>query len=213
MAPDSDTATPVLKVSDRAREMVIGVRAEEPDADRLALWLEVSGASPTGFTYDMYFQALSDAGAGDAVAHHDDLAVVVPEASVERLRGATLDISGEGEAAGMVVINPNNPPSARATQPEGDVSSPLALKVIEVLETQINPSIASHGGRADLVSVEDGTAYLRLGGGCQGCGMAQVTLSQGIEVAIKDAVPEITAVVDVTDHASGSNPYFETAKK
>jgi Fe/S biogenesis protein NfuA len=82
-----------------------------------------------------------------------------------------------------------------------------------VLETQINPAIASHGGRADLVAVEEGVAYLRLSGGCQGCGMAAVTLGQGIEVAILDAVPEIERVVDVTDHASGTNPYFESAKK
>jgi Fe/S biogenesis protein NfuA len=82
-----------------------------------------------------------------------------------------------------------------------------------VLDEQINPAIAAHGGRAELVTVEDGTAYLRLGGGCQGCGMATVTLSQGIEVAILDAVPEVTQVVDVTDHASGTNPYFESAKK
>jgi Fe/S biogenesis protein NfuA len=82
-----------------------------------------------------------------------------------------------------------------------------------VLERQINPSIASHGGRADLVAVEEETAYLRLSGGCQGCGMASVTLGQGIEVAIKDNVPEITNVVDVTDHAGGANPYYEAAKK
>jgi Fe/S biogenesis protein NfuA len=63
------------------------------------------------------------------------------------------------------------------------------------------------------VAVEDDTAYLRLSGGCQGCGMASVTLSQGIEVVIKESVPEITKVVDVTDHASGANPYFESAKK
>ena len=85
--------------------------------------------------------------------------------------------------------------------------------MIQVLEEQINPAIAAHGGRAELVAVEDGVAYLRLGGGCQGCGMAAVTLSQGIEVAILDAVPEMTQVVDVTDHASGTNPYFESAKK
>ena len=82
-----------------------------------------------------------------------------------------------------------------------------------MLEEQINPAIASHGGRADLVAVEDWIAYLRLSGGCQGCGMASVTLSQGIEVAILDAIPEITEVVDVTDHASGDNPYYEAAKK
>jgi len=85
--------------------------------------------------------------------------------------------------------------------------------VMQVLEEQINPAIASHGGRADLVAVEESIAYLRLSGGCQGCGMASVTLSQGIEVAILDHVPEISEVRDVTDHASGTNPYFESAKK
>ena len=85
--------------------------------------------------------------------------------------------------------------------------------MIQVLEEQINPAIASHGGHAQLVAVEDSIAYLRLGGGCQGCGMAAVTLSQGIEVAILDMVPEITEVIDVTDHSSGDNPYYEAAKK
>ena len=82
-----------------------------------------------------------------------------------------------------------------------------------MLERDVNPSIAAHGGHAELVAIEGATAYLRLGGGCQGCGMATVTLSQGIEVAITEAVPEIKAIVDVTDHASGRNPYFEPAKK
>ena len=77
----------------------------------------------------------------------------------------------------------------------------------------IAPAIASHGGVAELVAVEDDTAYLRLSGGCQGCGLASVTLTQGIEVAIRESVPEIVNVVDVTDHASGTNPYFEAAKK
>jgi Fe/S biogenesis protein NfuA len=85
--------------------------------------------------------------------------------------------------------------------------------VAQVIEAQVNPSIASHGGQAELVAVEDGTAYLRLSGGCQGCGMAGVTLTQGIEVAIRESVPEITTVTDVTDHASGANPYYEPAKK
>jgi Fe/S biogenesis protein NfuA len=100
-----------------------------------------------------------------------------------------------------------------APRPAADLSGAVAQAVMQVLEEQINPAIASHGGRAELVAVEDSIAYLRLSGGCQGCGMASVTLSQGIEVAILDTVPEITEVVDVTDHASGSNPYFESAKK
>jgi Fe/S biogenesis protein NfuA len=98
-------------------------------------------------------------------------------------------------------------------QPTPQLSGPLADQIAQILEQQINPAIAAHGGHAELVSVEDGAAYLRLSGGCQGCGMASVTLTQGIEVAIREAVPEITRVIDVTDHASGTNPYFEAAKK
>ena len=102
---------------------------------------------------------------------------------------------------------------AMASRPAADLSGDVAQRVIQVLDEQINPAIASHGGRAELVAVEGSIAYLRLSGGCQGCGMAAVTLSQGIEVAILDNVPEITEVIDVTDHASGANPYYEAAKK
>jgi Fe/S biogenesis protein NfuA len=84
---------------------------------------------------------------------------------------------------------------------------------MKILAEEINPAIASHGGVAQLVSVDEGIAYLRLGGGCQGCGMAAVTLGQGIKVAILEGVPAIRDVVDVTDHAAGANPYFEQAKK
>ena len=95
----------------------------------------------------------------------------------------------------------------------GASAETLESSVIQVLEEQINPAIAAHGGRADLVAVEEDTAYLRLSGGCAGCGLAAVTLSQGIEVAIRESVPEIVNIVDVTDHASGTNPYYEAAKK
>ena len=201
---------PVLSVSDEARRTVVDLRAEEDEPESLALWLEVSGSSGGEYAYDLYFQALADATGGDVVERFDGLAVVVPEASVDKLRGATLDVR-DGE---MVLVNPNRPePAVRAAPAEADLSSPLAQAVLRVLEEDINPAIASHGGMAQLVAVEESTAYLRLMGGCQGCGMASVTLSQGIEVAIRDAVPEIRSVVDVTDHAAGTNPYFEQAKK
>lgn len=196
---------PVLTVSEAAREMVLALRSEEEDPSSLALWVEVNGESGSSYTYDIYFEAVKDASASDAVQHSDDLPVVIPELSVEKMNGATLDVVD----GGLAILNPNGP----VVPPEADLTSDVAQAVIDVLENQINPSIASHGGQASLVAVEDGTAYLRLGGGCQGCGMASVTLSQGIEVAIKDAVPEITAVVDVTDHARGSNPYYQPAKK
>jgi Fe/S biogenesis protein NfuA len=97
--------------------------------------------------------------------------------------------------------------------PITDLSGPVAEQVVQVIDTLINPAIAAHGGMAEVVAVEDNTVYVRLGGGCQGCGMAAVTLSQGIEETIRSNVPEITKVVDVTDHAEGTNPYYEQAKK
>jgi Fe/S biogenesis protein NfuA len=218
MEPDQghtvgDSASlPVLTVTEQARQVVLEARAEEGDAERLALWVEVTGARDVTYSYDIYFQATSDAGSADALEQHEGLAVVVPEASVARLRGARLDWSDEGEG-GLVIVNPNTPPHPEALSANGDLTSELAQRIIAVLESQVNPSIAAHGGRADLVAVEEGTAYLRLSGGCQGCGLARLTLSQGIEVALRDEVPELVSVVDVTDHASGTNPYFEPAKK
>jgi Fe/S biogenesis protein NfuA len=207
-----DAATPLVTVTDTAREKVRGVRANETAPDTLALWLEVSGESAGAYTYDMYFKPLDEAADDDVVQGHDDLSLVITADSVDKVRGATLDFVGSG----MVMQNPNRPsvsPAVGASRPQADLSGPVAQRVSQVLEEQINPAIAAHGGMAELVAVEDSIAYLRLGGGCQGCGMAAVTLGQGIEVAILDSVPEITEVVDVTDHASGDNPYFESAKK
>jgi Fe/S biogenesis protein NfuA len=207
---------PVLTVSPEARATVLEVLSSEADADTLALWLEISGESNGAYAYDMYFQAIADASTGDVVQHDDDLPVVVPEASVERLQGATLDfVTDESGEGGLVVINPNTPPvptlQGLGSSPEVDLTDPLAQRVVLVLEEQVNPSIASHGGRADLVAVEDSSVYLRLSGGCQGCGMAKATLSQGIEVILREAIPELTNIVDVTDHADGTNPYYEPA--
>jgi len=141
---------------------------------------------------------------------------VIPAESIPNMKGAVLDVNSDGGETGMVIVNPNQPPtmgSPAMAGPPVDLSGDVAQRVLQVLEAQINPSIAAHGGRADLVAVEDDAAYLRLSGGCAGCGMAAVTLSQGIEVALRDSVPEITRVIDVTDHASGTNPYYEAAKK
>ena len=200
----------VISISDEAREAVLGLRSEEDDAETLALWLEVNGTAGAEYSYDLYFQAAGDAGPDDVVESFAGLPVVIPESSVPRLTGAQLDVR-EGE---MVLANPNRPPAPPSAAPaDADLSTPVAQAVLTVLENDVNPAIAAHGGMAQLVAVEDGTADLRLLGGCQGCGMASVTLTQGIQVAIQDAVPEIHSVVDVTDHASGTNPYFERSKK
>jgi Fe/S biogenesis protein NfuA len=205
---------PVLTITDEARAKILEVRADEDEPDTLALFVEVAGHQDGAFTYNMELRPLSEARDADVVQRHDDLSVVIGGESADSLRGATLDL-GPG---GMVMQNPNRPPQPSVAAPWSDaadteLSSDVARTVMAVLEEQINPAIAAHGGRADLVAVEEPVAYLVLSGGCQGCGLASVTLSQGIEVAILDAVPEIEQVVDVTDHASGVNPYFESAKK
>ena len=216
MSEDREDIAPVLTITPEARTTVLEVLANEAESDTLALWLEVNGEADGAYTYDMYFQALADAAAGDVVQPDDALPVVVPSAAVERLQGATLDFvtdaSGEG---GLVIVNPNTPPAPTlaglGSIPEVALSDPFAQRVVAVLEQQVNPSIASHGGRADLVAVEELSVYLRLSGGCQGCGMAKATLSQGIEVILREAIPEIANVVDVTDHADGTNPYYQPA--
>ena len=166
----------------------------------------------------MYFQAANDAAPDDWTGVQGGLTIIVPTNSVPKMVGSVLDLNRDLLTGGMSIRNPNlplAPPQASPAMigPPPDLSGDVAQRVIQVLDRQINPSIAAHGGRADLVAVDDDTAYLRLSGGCAGCGMAAVTLSQGIEVAIKESVPEIVKIVDVTDHAAGTNPYYEAAKK
>ena len=89
----------------------------------------------------------------------------------------------------------------------------LYERVHELFETQVNPMVARHGGQVELIDVQDAVVMLRMGGGCQGCGMASVTLRQGIEGMLNQYLPEVKGIVDITDHASGTNPYFASAKK
>jgi Fe/S biogenesis protein NfuA len=206
----------LLAITDKARQKVLGFREGVPDAERQAMWVEVTGTSNGEWTYNISLKPVDGAGPDDSLQYADDLGIVVPAADVERLQGATVDWSDDLMSGGLMVVNPNKPdPSSPAIggRPPADLSGPVPQRVMQVLTEQINPAIAAHGGSAELVAVERDVAYVRLGGGCVGCGMASVTLGQGIEVAILQAVPEVRQVVDVTDHASGTNPYYEAAKK
>ena len=206
----------LIAITEKAHAKVMGFRAGVPDGERQAMWLEVIGQQAGEWTYNISLKPLDAAGPVDHVQHSGELALVVPAGDVERLRDALVDWSDDLMSGGLVVVNPNKPapesPQIGGHAP-ADLSGPVPQRVQQVIEQQVNPAIAMHGGSAELVAVEDDTAYVRLGGGCVGCGMATVTLGQGIEVAIVEAVPEIRQVVDVTDHASGTNPYFEAAKK
>ena len=88
----------------------------------------------------------------------------------------------------------------------------VKTRIQKILDEMINPAVASHGGYVELLDVKENVAYLKLGGGCQGCGMVNVTLKQGIEATLKEEIPQLAGVIDQTDHAGGSNPYYQPAK-
>jgi len=92
------------------------------------------------------------------------------------------------------------------------MSAELKTRVQELIDTMINPAVANHGGYVELIDVQDNRVYLQMGGGCQGCGAADVTLKSGIERLIKEEIPEVAEVLDTTDHASGANPYYTPGK-
>jgi Fe/S biogenesis protein NfuA len=140
----------------------------------------------------------------DQIDDVGEFKVYMDPQSAKHLEDATIDFIDDLTESGFKVDAPN----AGIPRPSG----PVAEAVQTVLQEKINPAIAAHGGQVSLVAVEDATAYLRFGGGCQGCGMVGVTLKQGVEKTLFEDVPQITKVMDVTDHAAGTNPYYQPSK-
>jgi Fe/S biogenesis protein NfuA len=199
----------ILTVTDAAIEKAVMVRSREEAPERHALWVEVVGS---GFaqSYDLYLQPLDQAPDGAHVQDHGRISVVIPPGSIEALRGATLDRQGDLLMGGLVLHTATPASPAIGPAPDG-LEGTVEERVRRVLDEQINPAIAAHGGVAQLERVEDGVVYLRFGGGCAGCGMVSVTLKQGIEAAVLQFVPDVQRIVDVTDHAAGTNPYYQPA--
>jgi len=191
---------PALHFTDAARERILGFMAGRGKDDP-ALRVAVQRRSSEGFQYVMGLVEESERDDGDLVLDGGGFTVLVDHRSLEDLRGSTIDFIETASGGGLQIDNPN--PVWR---------DELALAVQTVIDTQINPGVASHGGWVDLLDVKNNVAYVQLGGGCQGCGMADVTLKQGIEALIREGVPRIEAVVDTTDHAAGTNPYYQPAK-
>ncbi|MBS0431020.1 MAG: NfuA family Fe-S biogenesis protein [Proteobacteria bacterium] len=142
-------------------------------------------------------------GGDDWVIECEGFDLHVDAASAPWLDGAQIDYAST-PTGGQVRIHA---PKLRGSEPGADAS--LALRVQYLLDAEINPQLAAHGGRVRLESVEaDNAVVLRFGGGCQGCGMADVTLKQGVEKTLRAHFPEITAVRDATDHSAGHTPYY-----
>jgi len=206
-------AEPMFTIDPRAMPKLNEIRESQPDGDDLALAIAISGVDGDDFVYEMAMM-LPEHAAMDDVLVPGEVQVVIRAEDVENLRGATLTLKRDLLNPGFRIDNPNSPsPAVLGDAADITLTGDIAERVDQVLENVINPAIASHGGAVSAVAVEVPTVYVRFAGGCQGCGMASVTLSQGIESTIRSLIPEITKVLDVTDHSSGENPYYEQSKK
>ena len=192
----------MLEITDKAKEMLQSF-VEQADSDEsMALKVEIVGRGPKGFQYDLQLIGKSDALDDDVETVVDGLAVFVSANSAQYLEGTILDYKETLMGGGFSFENPNPL-----------WMDDLSKAVAEVISEKVNPVVASHGGHVDLIGIDDGKAVIAFGGGCQGCGMIDVTLKQGVEVMIQEHIPEIEAIYDVTDHAEGKNPYYQPSAK
>jgi len=201
------TELPIIEISDAALETVLGIRAGEDHPDELGLRIEITGSTGPEYTYDLSFDELEHAAADDELIEANGVTVIVPAETVERLRGSVLDLPRTAGQGGLVIRNPNRPDPLAGI--ELNREGTIAEQVDELLEKAINPGLASHGGFATLVGVDESNkVYVKMGGGCQGCSASAMTLADGIKRQIKDTIPEVVDVIDATDHAAGENPFY-----
>ncbi len=195
----------MLTFTDRAREMV---RSFIDQSGGELAHLRIAHHGPdTAPAFDLTLVSAEEREASDREVEVDGLAVLVPETSVGALDGATVDFVERVNESGFEVRPAEKTDAAPRERPTP--TGPIAERVQDVLDDQVNPAIASHGGSIDLYDVKETEIFLEMSGGCQGCAMSRMTLRQGVERMIRQAVPEITAVHDITDHSSGANPYFQ----
>jgi Fe/S biogenesis protein NfuA len=190
----------MITITDNAKNKILEFMKTENQTD-LSLRIAITGRGLGGFEYTLGFVKETEKRPEDAVVDAGSFKVLIDPDSAPKLKGATLDYVAGLFQSGFKIDNPNS-----------IWDDPKAAAVQRVIDTQINPGIAAHGGFVTLLDVRDDIAYIALGGGCHGCGLVDVTLRQGIEVMIKKAVPEIRQVIDTTDHASGTHPFYQSAK-
>lgn len=192
---------PLIRATPAAMKRIAAVRASQK-LPHGALRIAITGRAGGRFVYDMGLVAPGQERAGDLVVEEAlaGVSVHMPLASAPYLDGIELDADLPFGAI-------------RVSNPNPLWLDPLAEAVQRLLDEEVNPSVAAHGGQIDLLDVAGGVAFIHMGGGCQGCGMAELTLGQGVRAAILESFPEIREVRDTTDHAQGSNPYYAAAKK
>lgn len=205
----------MIQITELAKKRILALKQDQEERQEKkveGLRLVVKGMAPN-VEYALAFVEEGKKNSGDAVVVSDGIKIFVESRHASFLEDVKIDFINALNQNGFKVENPKVVmPKSQVPQTLANLDSPEAKAVQKVLDTEINPAVASHGGIITLVDVKDQVAYIRLGGGCQGCGMADVTLKQGVVVAIKKAIPEIKEVLDVTDHAGGNNPYFTPGK-
>jgi Fe/S biogenesis protein NfuA len=188
---------PNLVVTDAAASKILSAKQAEERAEA-ALRVTASEAGAK-FRYELKLVAVDTKSDEDAIVQLEGIDLFIDPASADRLRGATLDYVDDISGSGLKFDNPNKTTLA---------NHPLAERVQEILDDRINPGLAGHGGVVSLVDIQGSQVVLSFGGGCQGCGMVDVTLKDGVMAQLTQHIPEISEVLDVTDHASGENPYY-----
>lgn len=192
----------MLRFTEQAKARVVAA-IEAEGKPGLGLRVTIDGRTPAGAQYGLALIGPDEVKPDDQVLDAGAFKVYLDREIARRVESAQVDYVETLMESGFKVEG--------ADESIG-WESPVAQKIQGLIDSQINPGVASHGGWVELLGVQGDTAFLRLGGGCQGCGMVDVTLKQGIEVIIRDEVPEIAHVIDQTDHAGGRNPYYQPSK-
>lgn len=188
----------MIIIEDSAREKIMAMLNAENKAQS-ALRIRITGRGANGYQHKLSLVEPGYEKPEDILSEDAGIRVLLDPKTAENIAGARIEFVDDLYGGGFKVNNPNQP----------QWSNDLERQVQELIDTQIAPSLAAHGGYLELLEVKEGKAFVHFGGGCQGCGMADVTLKQGVEKLIKDTLPEITAVLDTTDHAQGENPYYQ----
>lgn len=202
----ADSSNQIIEITDVAAAKLIALRDEEEDAADLGLRLAIISGPGEPFRYDLAFETVTKAALNEEVRSVNGLKIIVPFKDVELLTGSTLDYT---DSSGFVMKNPNKP-AAPEINIEGLISGDeLSAAVETVISVDVNPMLAAHGGYVTFVGHNgEGVVFTSMGGGCQGCAMSKMTMMGGVEAKIVEMVPEVVKVIDVTDHASGTNPYL-----
>lgn len=199
----------MIEITPDARERIQSlVDAQVVQDPALRIRLDASNPSPLARQYAISLVERDDREKTEIAINVDEIRVFLNLDTSNLLSGATIDWVEENGTSGLRVHDPKARPAPQRESAALPISGPLAERVQRVIDEVINPGIAAHGGYVELVDVSDDTLYLRMGGGCQGCAASAATLRQGIERMVREEVPEIENIIDVTDHAAGVTPYY-----